>query len=155
MSPKITELTLDQLENNYKLYTKKLVNIDTGLVIRAILLKNNEVLFNYSFKIIGTDNVQNATIAAANKLCNLYLVCALKSDTLICSLGAGHNGVCVSITRNMHITNFIATLNRIKDKTSLYIIVSVLNCDWLEYAGGNTIYEDLIVVPTKKTLFQP
>ena len=149
---KITELTLDQFENNYQLFAQKLADIDTSLVIRAILLKNNEVIFNYSFKIIGTDNVQNATIAAANKVCNLYLVCALKGDTLICSLGAGHNGVHVSITRNMHIANFIATLNKIKDTTGLYIIVTALNCDWLEYAGGNTTYEDLIVVPNKKTI---
>ena len=124
---KITELNLDQFENNYQLFAKKLVDIDTGLVIRDIILKNNEVIFNYSFKIIGTDNVQNATIAAANKVCNLYLVSALKGDTLICSLGAGHNGVCVSITRNVHIANFIATLNKIKDKTGLYI-----NCNSLK-----------------------
>ena len=134
------------------MFAQNLVNIDTSLVIRSILLKNNEVILNYSFKIIGTDNVQNATIAAANKVCNLYLVCALKGDTLICSLGAGHNGVCVSITRNMHIAKFIATLNKIKDKTGLYIIVTALNCDWLEYAGGNTTYEDLIVVPNKKNI---
>ena len=75
------------------MFAQKLADIDTSLVIRAILLNNNEVIFNYSFKIIGTDNVQNATIAAANKVCNQYLVCALKGDTLICSLGAGHNGV--------------------------------------------------------------
>ena len=55
----------------------------------------------------------------------------------------------------MHIANFIATLNKIKDKTGLYIIVTALNFDWLEYAGGNTMYEDLIVVPNKKPLFQP
>ena len=36
---KITELTLDQFENNYQLFAQKLVNINTGLVIRAILLK--------------------------------------------------------------------------------------------------------------------
>ena len=36
---KITELTLDQLKNNYQLFAKKLVNIDTGLVIRAIFFK--------------------------------------------------------------------------------------------------------------------
>ena len=94
-------------------------------------------------------------IAAANKVCNLYLVRALKGNTLICSLGAGHNCVCVSITRNVHIANFIATLNKVKDKTELYITVTALNCDWLEYAGGNTTYENLIVVPNKKTLFQP
>ena len=93
------------------MFAQKLADINTSLVFRAILLKNNEVIFNYSFKIIGTDNVQNAKIAAANKVCNQYLVCALKGDTLICSLGAGHNSVHVSITRNMHIANFIATLN--------------------------------------------
>ena len=98
---------------------QKLVDIDTGLVIRAIFFLNTEVIFNYSFKIIGTYNVQNVTITAANKVCNLYLVRALKGDTLICSLGAGHTGVHVSITRNVHIANFIATLNKIKDKTGL------------------------------------
>ena len=67
---KISELTLDQFENNYQLFVQKLADTDTSLVIRAILLKNNVVIFNYSFKIIGTDNVQNATIAAANKVCN-------------------------------------------------------------------------------------
>ena len=71
---------------------------------------------NYSFKIIGTDNVQNATIAAANKVCNQYLVHALKGDTLLCSLGGGHNCAHVSITRNVHVANFIATLNKVKDK---------------------------------------
>ena len=91
-------------------------------------------------------------IAAANKVCNQYLVCALKGDTLICSLGAGHNGVCVSITRNIHIANFIATLNKIKDITGLYIIVTALNSNWLEYAGGNTTYENLIIAPNKKSI---
>ena len=47
---------------------------------------------NYSFKIISTDNVPNATIAVANVMCNLYLAIATKGDTLTCSLGAGHNG---------------------------------------------------------------
>ena len=85
-------------------------------------------------------------------MCNLYLALACKGDTLICSLGAGHNGVHVSITRNMHIANFIATLNKIKDKTGLYIIVTALNCNWLEYAGGDTTFEDLIVAPNKKNI---
>ena len=146
---KISELTLDQFQNNYKLFTQKLDGIKTGLVIRAILLKNSEVIFNYSFKIVGTDNIQNATITAANKVCNLYLVCALKGDTLLCSMGAGHNCAHVSITRNVHVANFIDTLNKIKDKTGLYIMVSALNCDWLEYAGGNTTYENLYVAPNK------
>ena len=38
---KITELTLDQFENNYQLFAQKLADNDSGLVIRAILLKNN------------------------------------------------------------------------------------------------------------------
>ena len=141
---KITELTLDQFENNYKHFAQKLADVDTDLVIRAILLKNNDV-YNYSFKIQGTDNLQNATISAANKVCNLLLGWVLKGNTLVCSLGAGHNGAHTSITRNVHIPNFINTLNKIKDKTGLYIIVQASNYDWLEYAGGNTIYEDLFV----------
>ena len=75
---KITELTLDLFENNYKLFAQKLVDVETDLVIRAILLKNNEVIFNYSFRIQGTDNVHDATIAATNKVCNLFLVSPLK-----------------------------------------------------------------------------
>ena len=72
-------------------------------------------------------------------MCNRYLAIAIKGDTPICSIGAGHNGVRVSITRNVHIANLIATLNKIKEKTGLYTIVTALNCDWLVYAGGNTI----------------
>ena len=83
---KITELTLDLFENNYKLFAKKLVDVETDLVIRAIILKNNEVIFNYSIRIQGTDNVHDATIAAANKVCNLFLGITLKGDTIVCSL---------------------------------------------------------------------
>ena len=72
--------------------------METDLVIRAILLKNNEVIFNFSFKIQGTDNVHDATIAAANKVCNLFLGFALKGDTIVCSLGAGYNSAHTYIT---------------------------------------------------------
>ena len=142
----INELILDQFTNNYQIFAQKLVDTDVGLVIRAI--------YNYSFKISNSDNVHNAMIAIANKMCNLYLAIAIKGDTLICSLGAGHNGVHVSITRNVHISNLITTLHKIKDKTGLYTIVMALNCDWLEYVGGNTTNENLVVVPNKKLLFQ-
>ena len=71
-------------------------------------------------------------------MCKQYLGCALKSDTLVISLGAGYNGVRVSITRNVHISRFISTLNKIKNMTGLYIIVEAANYDWLEYANGNT-----------------
>ena len=127
-----------------------MVDTNIGLVIRALLFKKKN--YKYSFKILNTENVHNATIVVANKMCNLYLAIATKGDTLICSLGAGHNGVHVSITRNVHIANLIAALNKIKDKTGLYTIVTALNCDWLEYAGGNTTYKNLIIVPNKKTI---
>ena len=145
-------LILDQFTNNYQIFAQKLVNTEVDLVIRALLLKNNKVIYNYSFNIFNTDNVHNATIAVANEMCNLYLAIAIKGDTLICSLGAGHNGVRVSITRNFHISNLIATLNKIKDKTGLYTIVTALNCDWLEYVGGNTINKNFVIVPNKKTI---
>ena len=138
--------------NSIQTFAQKLADVDTDPVIRAILLKNNDVVYNYSFKIQGTDNLQNATISAANKVCNLLLGWVLKGNTLVCSLGAGHNGACTSITRNMHISNFINTLNKIKDKTGLYIIVQASNYDWLEYAGGYTIYEDLFVMANKKSI---
>ena len=99
--------------NAFGLFVQKLADVESNLVIRAILLKNNKVVYNFSYKIQGTENVQNATIAAANKVCQQYLGCALKSDTLVCSLRAGYNGVRVSITRNMHISRFISTLNKI------------------------------------------
>ena len=148
----INKLILDQFTNNYQIFAQKLVDTDVGLVIRALLLKNNKAIYNYSFKIYNSDNVQNAMIAVANEMCNLYLAIAIKGDTLICSLGAGHNGVCISITRNVHISNLIATLHKIKDKTGLYTIVMALNCDWLEYVGGNTTNKNFVVVPNKKTI---
>ena len=135
---------------------QKLADVDTDLVIRVILLKNNKVIFNYRFKIQGTDHVQNSTIAAANKVCDLYLGHALKGDTLVCTLGAGHINVHASITRNVHISKFIATLNKIKGITGLYIIVTASNYDWLEFAGGKTTHENLFVMPNKKkTFIQP
>ena len=85
-------------------------------------------------------------------MCDLFLGRALKCDTLVCALGAGHNSVHTSITRNLHTANFISTLNRIKDVTGLYIIVTASNYDWLEYAGGNTIHKNFFVVPNKKTI---
>ena len=88
-------------------------------------------------------------------MCDLFLGIALKGDTIVCSLGAGHNSAHISITRNVHISNFINTLHRIKDKTGLYIIIIASKYDWLEYAGGNTTYEDLFVTPNKKVINPP
>ena len=91
---KITELTLDLFDNNYHLFAKKISGLENGLFIRVILLKSNKVIFNFTYKIIGTENVCIATIVSADRVCNLYLLRALKNDTLLCSLGDGHEGVC-------------------------------------------------------------
>ena len=66
----VIELTLNQFTNNYQIFTQKLDNTDSGLVIRALLLKNKDVIYNYSFKILSTENVHNATIAVTNCMCN-------------------------------------------------------------------------------------
>ena len=66
----LSELILKQLTNNYHLIAQKQSDTEVGLVIRALLLKNKEVIYNYSFKIISIDNVPNATIAVANIMCN-------------------------------------------------------------------------------------
>ena len=93
VTPPYHELLLRHFTNNYELIAQKQSDIDAGLKIRALILKNKNVVYNYSLKIIGTDNVPNATIAAAIVMCNLYYAIAAKGDTLTCSLGAGHNGV--------------------------------------------------------------
>ena len=116
----INELILNQFTNNYHLIAQKQSNIEVGLVIRVLLLKNKEVINHYSFKIISTDNVHNATLAVANVMCKLYLAITTKGDTLTCSLGTGYNGVGTSITRNVHISKLITILNKIKVKTGLY-----------------------------------
>ena len=151
---KLTELTLDQFQNNFRLFAQKLVNVDSDLVIRVILLKNNAIFYNYTFKILGTSNVQDAIIVSTCKVCALFSDHATKGDTLLCSLGAGHTSVRTSIIRNVHVHNLISTLNCIKDKTGLYILMEGSKYDWLEYANGDTINEDLFVTP-KKTVIIP
>ena len=123
--------------------------LDSEAIIENKIMKLFPI---YSFRIQGTDNVHDTTIAAANKVCDLFLGITLKGDTIVCSLGAGHNSAHISITRNVHVSNFINTLHRIKDKTGLYIIITASKYDWLEYAGGNTTYEDLFVTPNKNVI---
>ena len=120
--------------------------------IKVLIHKNKTVVYNYSFKIIGTDNVPNATIAAAIIMCNLNFVIAAKGDTLTSSLGAGHNGVLTSKTRNLNISKFITILNKFKDKTGLYTIVLATKRNWSEFYGDNIVNEDLVVVPAKKVI---
>ena len=83
---KITELTLKLFDNKYNLYAKKINHPEEGLFIRVILMKNNTIFFNNTYKII-------ATIASADQVCNQYLVHADKGDSFIYALGDSHNGV--------------------------------------------------------------
>ena len=48
---KITKLTLDLFDNNYHLYARKISCPEDGFFIRAILMKNNYIIFNYTYKI--------------------------------------------------------------------------------------------------------
>ena len=70
---KITQLTLDQFDNNYRLFAQKLLNDESDLTIRVILLKNNTMFLNYTFKILGSSNVQEAIIASTYKVCTIFL----------------------------------------------------------------------------------
>ena len=97
---KLTELTLDQFQNNFRLFAQKLVNVESDLVFRVILLKNNAFFYNYTFKILGTSNVQDAIIVSTCKVCAMFTDHATKGDTLLCSLGAGHTSMRTSIIRN-------------------------------------------------------
>ena len=149
---KVNELTLELFDNNFNLYAQKINHHEDGLFIRAILMKNNNIIFNNTYKINGTSNVAIATIASADQVCNQYLVLAGKGDSFICALGDGHHGVQNPIIRNEHLANFINTLNSIKVKIGLYTIVTGLKSDWLQYASHNTIYQELSLAPDKKII---
>ena len=149
---KVVELTLELFDRNYNLYAQRINHHDDGLFIRAIIMKDNIIIFNNTFKILGTSNVAIATIASADQVCNQYMVHARKGDSFICSLGDGHHGVRIPIIRNEHLANFINTLNSIKVKTGMYTIVTGLKSDWLQYANHNTIHQVLTLAPDKKTI---
>ena len=149
---KVNELTLELFDNNFNLYAQKINHNEDGLFIRAMLMKNNNIIFNNTYKINGTSNVVIATIASADQVCNQYLVHAGKGDSFICALGDGHHGVRNPIIRNEHLANFINTLNSIKVKIGLYTIVTGLKSDWLQYASHNTIYQELSLAPDKKII---
>ena len=140
----ITQLTLDQFNKNYRLFAQKLINVESDLMIRVILLKNNAMFLNYTFKILGSSNIQDAIIASTCRVCTIFLDHATRGDTLLCSLGAGHTCVRTSIIRNAHVHNLVSTLNHIKDKTGLYILLEGSKYDWLEYASNDTINVDLL-----------
>ena len=56
------------------------------------------------------------------------------------------------IIRNEHLANFVNTLNTIKVKIGMYTIVTGLKSDWLQYANHNSIHQELILAPDKKTI---
>ena len=149
---KVVELTLELFDINYNLYAQRINHHDDGLFIRAILMKDNIIIINNTFKILGTSNVAIATIASTDQVCNQYLIHARKGDSFICALGDGHHGVRIPVIRNEHLANFIITLNSIKVKTGMYNIVTGLKSDWLQYANHNTISQELILAPDKKTI---
>ena len=147
---KVVELTLELFDRNYNLYAQRINHHDDGLFIRAVLMKDNIIMFNNTFKILGTSNVAIATIASADQVCNQYLIHARKGDSFICALGDGHHGVRIPIIRNEHLANLINTLNSIKVKTGMYTVVTGLKSDWLQYANHNTINQELTLAPDKK-----
>ena len=149
---KIIELTLELFDRNYNLYAQRINHHYDGLFIRAILMKDNIIIFNNTFKILGTSNIAIATIASADQVCNQYMIHARKGDTFFCALGDGHHGVRIPIIRNEHLANFINTLNSIKVKIGMYTIVTGLKSDWLQYANHNTTHQELILAPDKKTI---
>ena len=149
---KVVELTLGFFDRNYNLYAQRINHHDDGLFIRAILMKDNIIMFNNTFKILGTSNVAIATIASADQVCKQYLLHARKGDSFICALGDGHHGVRIPVIRNEHLANFIITLNSIKVKTGMYNIVTGLKSDWLQYANHNSIHQELLLAPDKKTI---
>ena len=151
---KSTQLTLDQFDNNYRLFLQKLKNDDSNLTIRVVLLKNNLMFRNYTFKILGSSNVLEAILASTYIMCSKLLEHISKGDTLLCSLEAGYLSIRNSIIRNKHVYNLVSILNQIKNKTGLYIIMEGIKYDWLEYASNNTIHVDLFVTPKKAVINQ-
>ena len=118
-------------------------------------MKDNIIIYNNTFKILGTSNVAIATIASPDQVCNQYMVHARKVDSFICALGDGQHGVRHPIIRNELLANFINTLNTIKVKIGMYTIVTGLKSDWLQYANHNSIHQELMLAPDKKLSILP
>ena len=111
-------LLYSHFKNNWEIIAQKLnqLNLSGALVIRALIFKNKNVLFNHKYCITGTENVSLATIAVTTVLCNWYFNHTALGDTLDCFLGAGHRCVFINRTINIHISSFISILNKIKTK---------------------------------------
>ena len=137
---KSTQKTLDQYENNYRLFSQRLKNDNNELFVRVITLKNNLMFLNFTCKILGTTNVIEAILASTYIMCSKLLEHLTKGDTFLCSLEAGYLTIRNSIIRNKHVFNLVDILNQIKVKTGLYTIMEGSKYDWLEYASNDTIH---------------
>ena len=151
---KSTQLTLDQFENNYRLFSQRLKNDDDNLTVRVITLKNNPMFLNFTCKILGTTNVIEAILASTYIMCSKLLEHLSKGDTFLCSLEAGYLTIHNSIIRNKHVYNLVDILNQIKNKTGLYTIMEGSKYDWLEYASNDTTNIELVVTPKKDVINQ-
>ena len=109
---KSTQWTLDQFDNNYRLFSQKLKNDDSNLTIRVVLLRNNLMFLNYTFNILGSSNVLEAILASTYIMCSKLLEHISKGDTLLCSLEAGYICVQNSIIRNKHVYNLVLVYNK-------------------------------------------
>ena len=110
---KSTQLTIDQFENNYRLFSQRLKNDDDGLTVRVITLKNNLMFLNLTCKILGTTNVIEAILASTYIMCSKLLEHFSKGDTFLCSLEAGYLTIRNSIIRNKHVFNLVDILNQL------------------------------------------
>ena len=65
-------LLYSHFKNNWEIVAQKLNQLDLlgALVIRAIIFKNKNVMFNHKYCITGTENVSIATIAVITVLCS-------------------------------------------------------------------------------------
>ena len=109
---KSTQLTLDQFDNNFRLFSQRLKNDDSNMTIRVVLLKNNLMFLNYTFNILGTTNVLEAILASTYIMCSKLLERISKGDTLLCSLEAGYLNIRNSIIRNKHVYNLVSIFNQ-------------------------------------------
>ena len=109
-------------------------------------------MYNHKYQIKGTENVSFTTIAVTTALCSWYFKHAARGDILDCFLRAGHKGVLVSKTRNIHLSRFIGILNKIKAKIGIYPIISLTKRNWYEFLAGEISNVVLEVLPTKKVI---
>ena len=149
---KVVELTLELFDRNYNLYAQRINHHDDGLFIIAILMKDNIIMFNNTFKLLAHLMLPLPQLLPLTRYATNTWSMPGKGIPFICALGDGQYGVRNPIIRNEHLANFINPLNLIKVKIGLYTIVTGLKSDWLQYASHNSIYQELSLAPDKKII---